>query len=50
VLERMGCTEGQGYLFAKPLPADEFVVWFASHRKTPSPRLRIATAVRSNCP
>jgi len=23
VLERIGCREGQGYLFAKPLPAED---------------------------
>lgn len=28
VLELMGCPEGQGYLFAKPLSADDFVAWF----------------------
>jgi cyclic di-GMP phosphodiesterase Gmr len=34
VLEHMLCSEGQGYLFAKPLPAEDFVLWIASHRKT----------------
>ncbi len=33
MLEQMGCTEGQGYLFAKPLSADDIVAWFTSHRK-----------------
>jgi diguanylate cyclase (GGDEF)-like protein len=33
VLARMGCPEGQGYLFAKPLPADEFLAWCTAHRK-----------------
>jgi EAL domain-containing protein (putative c-di-GMP-specific phosphodiesterase class I) len=33
VLERMGCPEGQGYLFAKPLAADDFAAWCTSHRK-----------------
>ena len=28
VLERMGCTKGQGYLFARPLSAEEIVAWF----------------------
>ena len=28
VLELMGCPEGQGYLFAKPLSADDFIAWF----------------------
>lgn len=31
-LKRMGCEEGQGYLFAKPMPADEFSLWLASYR------------------
>ena len=26
-LVRMGCTEGQGYAFARPLAADDFVAW-----------------------
>jgi len=29
-LEHMGCAEGQGYLFAKPLTADELVAWLAT--------------------
>ena len=32
VLTSMGCTEGQGYLFAKPLAADDFVRWLEAHR------------------
>jgi diguanylate cyclase len=51
VLERLGCTEGQGYLFAKPLPADEFVAWFAAHRKLhacrPLPEKCVAGLVRT---
>lgn len=31
VLDHMRCTEGQGYLFAKPLPADELVRWIEAH-------------------
>jgi EAL domain-containing protein (putative c-di-GMP-specific phosphodiesterase class I) len=33
VIELMGCTEGQGYLFAKPLSAADFLVWFNAHHK-----------------
>jgi diguanylate cyclase (GGDEF)-like protein len=33
VLEHLGCSEGQGYLFARPLAADDFVAWCTSHRK-----------------
>ena len=32
VLERIGCTEGQGYLFAKPLLPDDLAAWLASYR------------------
>jgi diguanylate cyclase (GGDEF)-like protein len=31
VLEDMRCTEGQGYLFAKPMAAREFVAWVSAH-------------------
>jgi EAL domain-containing protein (putative c-di-GMP-specific phosphodiesterase class I) len=33
ILEQMKCTEGQGYLFAKPLSADDVVTWIAAHQK-----------------
>ncbi|MBK7765009.1 MAG: EAL domain-containing protein [Sulfuritalea sp.] len=33
VLEHMRCTEGQGYLFAKPLSAEDFLGWIIAHRK-----------------
>ncbi|MEQ1923969.1 MAG: EAL domain-containing protein, partial [Pyrinomonadaceae bacterium] len=36
MVELMGCSEGQGYLFAKPQSADDFVAWFALHRKNHS--------------
>ncbi len=39
VLAGMGCTEGQGYLFAKPLAADDFVQWLAAHRSNNVVRL-----------
>ena len=32
VLEHMCCTEGQGYLFAKPLSAEDILAWMTSHR------------------
>ncbi len=33
VLEQMGCTEGQGYLFAKPQPAETFALWLDHYRR-----------------
>ena len=30
VMERLGCTEGQGFLIARPLPAWELAAWLAS--------------------
>ncbi len=30
ILENLGCPEGQGYLFAKPLPASDLVEWLRS--------------------
>ncbi len=34
VLELLGCPEGQGYLFAKPMSAEDFAAWFTSHPKS----------------
>ncbi len=31
MLEELGCDEGQGYLFAMPLPADAFKDWLRAH-------------------
>ncbi|MQY50989.1 putative bifunctional diguanylate cyclase/phosphodiesterase [Rhodocyclus gracilis] len=31
ILQHMRCAEGQGYLFAKPLPADDIVAWIGHH-------------------
>lgn len=31
-LRELGCDYGQGYLFCKPLGADEFVDWYRSHQ------------------
>jgi diguanylate cyclase (GGDEF)-like protein len=33
VLEHMHCTEGQGYLFAKPMPAEDIALWIVARRK-----------------
>ena len=32
VLERMQCNEGQGYLFAKPMPATDLFAWAQAHK------------------
>ncbi len=30
-LAELGCTQGQGYLFARPMPADQFAAWLMEH-------------------
>jgi diguanylate cyclase (GGDEF)-like protein len=32
MLEKIQCREGQGYLFARPLTAEDLVIWANSHR------------------
>ena len=32
ILESLGCHHGQGYLFARPMPADKCLGWFAKAR------------------
>ena len=32
VLQEAGCDELQGFYFARPMPADQFVTWLAAHR------------------
>lgn len=32
-LEEMDCDQAQGYLFSKPIPADEIVSWFTKQKK-----------------
>ncbi|MEZ0493709.1 putative bifunctional diguanylate cyclase/phosphodiesterase [Kineococcus sp. TBRC 1896] len=36
-LREMGCPVGQGYLFARPLPAAAFAAWWAEHAHHPVP-------------
>ena len=33
ILESLGCEELQGYLVARPMPNEEFLVWLNAHRK-----------------
>ncbi|RYF03160.1 MAG: EAL domain-containing protein, partial [Oxalobacteraceae bacterium] len=33
VLERVGCDEAQGYLYARPMPPPAFAQWFAERRE-----------------
>jgi diguanylate cyclase (GGDEF)-like protein/PAS domain S-box-containing protein len=37
LLVRHGCDQCQGYLFAKPLPAEQFVAWLERRKQPPSP-------------
>ncbi|HJW27524.1 MAG TPA: EAL domain-containing protein [Rhodocyclaceae bacterium] len=36
-LQAEGCAEGQGYLFAKPMPAEQFAAWLQSRATSPQP-------------
>ncbi|MFX9711434.1 EAL domain-containing protein, partial [Acinetobacter baumannii] len=33
VLERVGCDEAQGYLYARPMPPQAFAQWLAERRE-----------------
>ena len=33
-LQSLGCESGQGFLFARPMPADEVIDWIDSHNET----------------
>jgi diguanylate cyclase (GGDEF)-like protein len=43
VLRKLGCDETQGYLHARPMPADYFLWWLAKF--TPSPKASVDTRV-----
>lgn len=43
VLAELGCDLGQGFLFARPMPADDFVSWFRD-RPAGRPALRSVSA------
>jgi EAL domain-containing protein (putative c-di-GMP-specific phosphodiesterase class I) len=40
LLREFGCDRAQGYLFSKPLPAEEFTTWLRSHAAKPNSRSR----------
>jgi EAL domain-containing protein (putative c-di-GMP-specific phosphodiesterase class I) len=33
ILQEMGCQEGQGYFFAKPMKAEDFISWQDAHQR-----------------
>ncbi len=33
ILEELGCDEAQGFLFARPAPAEECLAWIRSHNR-----------------
>ena len=33
-LQELGCRSGQGFLFARPMPAEQVAGWFDAHRET----------------
>ena len=45
ILRELGCEEGQGYLFAKPMPAVDFRAWAGSWAARPSPQPATAFAL-----
>lgn len=40
LLQRCGCAVGQGYLIARPMPAQDIPAWLRSHRAR-LPELRL---------
>jgi len=47
ILKRLQCDKGQGYLFAKPLPADEATRWLTEHAQSLGRPPNTARRVRS---
>lgn len=43
-LKQAGCTLGQGYLFARPMPAESVVTWMAGFTKTGHPDQLVSTS------
>jgi EAL domain-containing protein (putative c-di-GMP-specific phosphodiesterase class I) len=37
-LKALNCDEGQGYLLARPMPADELVAWVRTRLAVDTPR------------
>jgi EAL domain-containing protein (putative c-di-GMP-specific phosphodiesterase class I)/CheY-like chemotaxis protein len=45
ILQQLGCEMGQGYLFAKPMPANDWLKWMECPRHSDAPNASVDDAV-----